>query len=291
MQRRWEEQLAGYVAASFRVLSLGNTASQLRPARQQARDRGDALFRRRARHRAAACRWASSSPSTCWPAASAAPVLRLAQIWQDFHQARLSVAAPRRHPQHAGRADLQPGARGAAGDPRRRRLRARDLPLSHRRAGDPARCELLRCRRARCSASSARRARARARSPSWCSGSTCPRAAACWSTASISRMVDLAWLRRQIGVVLQENVLFNRTIRENIALADPGMPMRARDRRGRARRRARLHPRAARGLRHDRRRARQHPLGRAAPAHRHRPRAGDQSAHPDLRRGDQRARL
>src|SRR6202041_4061530 len=28
MQRRWEEQLAGYVAASFRVLSLGNSASQ-----------------------------------------------------------------------------------------------------------------------------------------------------------------------------------------------------------------------------------------------------------------------
>jgi ATP-binding cassette, subfamily B, bacterial HlyB/CyaB len=28
MQRLWEEQLAGYVTASFRVLSLGNTASQ-----------------------------------------------------------------------------------------------------------------------------------------------------------------------------------------------------------------------------------------------------------------------
>jgi subfamily B ATP-binding cassette protein HlyB/CyaB len=28
MQRRWEEQLAAYVAASFRVLSLNNTASQ-----------------------------------------------------------------------------------------------------------------------------------------------------------------------------------------------------------------------------------------------------------------------
>ena len=38
-------------------------------------------------------------------------------------------------------------------------------------------------------------------------------------------MVDLAWLRRQIGVVLQENVLFNRSIRENIALADPALPM------------------------------------------------------------------
>jgi subfamily B ATP-binding cassette protein HlyB/CyaB len=38
-------------------------------------------------------------------------------------------------------------------------------------------------------------------------------------------MVDPAWLRRQIGVVLQENVLFNCTVRENIALADPAMPM------------------------------------------------------------------
>src|SRR5262249_2805313 len=38
-------------------------------------------------------------------------------------------------------------------------------------------------------------------------------------------MVDIAWLRRQIGVVLQENVLFNRSVRDNIALADPAMPM------------------------------------------------------------------
>lgn len=35
--------------------------------------------------------------------------------------------------------------------------------------------------------------------------------------------VDPAWLRRHIGVVLQENLLFNRTIHENIALANPAM--------------------------------------------------------------------
>jgi ABC-type bacteriocin/lantibiotic exporter with double-glycine peptidase domain len=38
-------------------------------------------------------------------------------------------------------------------------------------------------------------------------------------------MVDVAWLRRQIGVVLQENALFNRSVRENIALADPAASM------------------------------------------------------------------
>jgi subfamily B ATP-binding cassette protein HlyB/CyaB len=40
-------------------------------------------------------------------------------------------------------------------------------------------------------------------------------------------LVDPSWLRRQIGVVLQENLLFNRTIRENIALADPSLPTEA----------------------------------------------------------------
>ncbi|WP_447601014.1 type I secretion system permease/ATPase [Nitrospira sp. Nam80] len=37
--------------------------------------------------------------------------------------------------------------------------------------------------------------------------------------------VDPAWLRRQVGVVLQENFLFNRSVRDNIALSDPGIPM------------------------------------------------------------------
>jgi len=37
--------------------------------------------------------------------------------------------------------------------------------------------------------------------------------------------IDPAWLRRQIGVVLQENLLFNRSIRENIALTNPAMPL------------------------------------------------------------------
>lgn len=37
--------------------------------------------------------------------------------------------------------------------------------------------------------------------------------------------VDTAWLRRQIGVVLQENYLFNKSVRENIALTNPAISM------------------------------------------------------------------
>ncbi len=37
--------------------------------------------------------------------------------------------------------------------------------------------------------------------------------------------IDPAWLRRHVGVVLQENFLFNRSVRDNIALTDPGLPM------------------------------------------------------------------
>jgi subfamily B ATP-binding cassette protein HlyB/CyaB len=38
-------------------------------------------------------------------------------------------------------------------------------------------------------------------------------------------LIDAAQLRRQVGVVLQESLLFNRSVRENIAIADPACPI------------------------------------------------------------------
>ena len=38
-------------------------------------------------------------------------------------------------------------------------------------------------------------------------------------------MADIVWLRRQTGVVLQESTLFNKTIRDNIALTNPAADM------------------------------------------------------------------
>ena len=103
--------------------------------------------------------------------------------------------------------------------------------------------------------------------------------------------LDPGWLRRQIGVVLQENILFNRTIHENIALGDPAMPrvmvMQAARLAGADEFIAQL-PQGYDTMIEERGRE---PFRRPAPAHRHRPRARDQSAHSDPRRGDLGARL
>src|SRR5262249_43481465 len=91
MQRRWEEQLAGYVGASFRVLSLGNTASQVVQLISKIVTAAVLYFGARlviggnlSVGELVAFNILASRVS--------APVLRLAQIWQDFHQARLSIA-------------------------------------------------------------------------------------------------------------------------------------------------------------------------------------------------------
>ena len=186
MQRRWEEQLAGYVAASFRVLSLGNIASQAVQLVNKLVTAAILYF---------GAKLVIDGDLTVGELVAfnmlagrvSAPVLRLAQIWQDFHQARLSVERLGDILNTPAGADLQPGPRRAAGDPRRRHLRARRPSAT---ASTGRRCcttSACRSRPARWSASSAPRARARARSPSWSSASTCRRAGACWSTASISR--------------------------------------------------------------------------------------------------------
>ena len=291
MQRRWEEQLAGYVAASFRVLSLGNYGQPDRPVRQQAgRRRRCCIF---------GAKLVIDGDLTVGELVAfnmlagrvSAPVLRLAQLWQDFHQARLSVAAARRHPQHA-RPSRPTVRRAAALPPIRGDVAFEHVTFRYRIDGP----EVLHDVSFTVPAGQV----VGIVGPSGSGKSTLAKLVQRLYVPESGRvlvdgvdlaMVDPAWLRRQIGVVLQENVLFNRSVRDNIALADPGDADGAGDRRGQARRRARVHPRTAGRLRHHRRRARRAPVRRPAPAHRHRPRAGHRSAHPDLRRGDQRARL
>src|ERR1700686_2552087 len=91
MQRRWEEQLAGYVAASFRVLSLGNTSSQVVQLVSKLVTAGVLYFGAKLVI-AGSLSVGELVAFNILAGRVSAPVLRLAQIWQDFHQARLSVA-------------------------------------------------------------------------------------------------------------------------------------------------------------------------------------------------------
>ena len=152
------------------------------------------------------------------------PVLRLAQIWQDFHQARLSVLRL---------GDILNTTPEQTYGPARTRLPAirGDIRFDHvtfryRIDGQ----EVLR------DVSFAVPAGQMVGivGPSGSGKSTfaklvqrlyVPESGRVLVDGMDLAMADPAWLRRQIGVVMQESVLFNRSVRENIALADSAMPM------------------------------------------------------------------
>ena len=98
-------------------------------------------------------------------------------------------------------------------------------------------------------------------------------------------------LRAAIGIVPQDTVLFNDSIEYNIAYGRPGRDARRNRRRGAACSDPRLHRQHARGLRDGGRRARPQALRRREAARRDRAGGAQGAAHPDLRRGDLRARL
>src|SRR5262249_14424048 len=90
MQRRWDEQLAGYVRASFSVLSLGNWASQSVQLISKIVTALTLYFGAYAVINGA-LRVGELGAFNMLAGRVAQPILRLAQLWQDFHQARLSI--------------------------------------------------------------------------------------------------------------------------------------------------------------------------------------------------------
>ena len=223
MQRRWEEQLAGYVSASFRVISLGNAASQAVQLISKLVTAGTLYF--------GAMLVIDGSLSVGELVAFnmlsgrvVTPVLRLAQMWQDFHQARISIARL---------GDILNAQPEPSYNPTRAALPAVRGEITFEHVGFRYRidgAEVLHDVNFTVPAGQV----VGIVGPSGSGKSTLAKLMQRLYVPESGRvlvdgvdlsMVDTAWLRRQIGVVLQESVLFNRSVRDNISLADPGMPI------------------------------------------------------------------
>ena len=223
MQRRWEEQLAGYVKASFQVINLGNWASQ---GVQLVNKLATALL---LFFGAKAVMDGNMSVGelvafNMLAGRMAQPVLRLAQMWQDFHQARLSVARlgdilnTQPEPMFSTGKTALPDIRG--------KVSFEHVTFRYKVDGP----EILHDINLNIDEGQV----VGIVGPSGSGKSTLSKLVQRLYVPENGRvlvdgvdlaMVDVSWLRRQVGVVLQENVLFNRSIRDNIALSDPGMPI------------------------------------------------------------------
>jgi len=223
LQRRWEEQLAGHVQASFRAGHLGNLAGQCAGLVNKI---GTVMIIW------LGARLVIDGQLTVGQLIAfnmlamrvSGPTLRIVQLWQEFQQAGLSLRrlgdlmnAPC-EPGHNANRLHPPSLRGEVHlDQVRFRYRPEgpdvlDGLTLHIKPGEVIGI----VGRSGSGKSTLARLLLRLYAP----------------TAGRIRLdgldlavVDPEWLRRRIGVVTQEARLFNRSVRENIALADPALPV------------------------------------------------------------------
>ncbi|NWA05928.1 type I secretion system permease/ATPase [Pseudomonas gingeri] len=221
MQRRWEEQLAAYVSSAFKASNLSSSANQVASLISKLTTAALLWFGARlviggdlSVGELIAFNMLSGRVS--------GPILRLAQLWQDFQQVRLSMARlgdildnKAESGASAGQASMPP-VKGEV---------VFDRVVFRYRADGP---EILRGLSLTAQAGSV----IGIVGPSGSGKSTltkliqrlyAPERGRVLIDGMDLSVLDPASLRRQIGVVLQENMLFKGTVRDNIAFASPGM--------------------------------------------------------------------
>ena len=222
MARRWDQQLAAYVSASFRTHTLASAAHE-----------GVNLIGKLV---SAALLWFGAHAVmegqltvgmfvafTMFANRVAQPVMRIAQMWTDFQQTGLSIrrladildtptelATPQAAP--------LPALRGA--------IRFDQVRFRYRPDGMPALDDItLDIAAGETVGIVGRSGSGKSTLSKLVQRLYSPQQGRVLVDGIDLALVDVAQLRRQIGVVLQDNHLFARTVRENIAIADPAAPL------------------------------------------------------------------
>jgi subfamily B ATP-binding cassette protein HlyB/CyaB len=219
--KKWEMQLAAYVAAGFRVTHLGNIGQQLIQYIGKLVSLATLLL---------GAKLVIDGRLTVGELIAfnmmsqhvAGPVLRLAQLWQDFQQVGISMS--RLGDILNSRTEL-PASRQALhvvkGD-----IRFENIRFRYRPDGPPVLDDVsIEIQAGQVVGIVGRSGSGKSTLTKLLQRLYLPEHGAVRIDGIDLALADPAWLRRQVGVVLQENLLFNRTIRENIALTDPGAPL------------------------------------------------------------------
>lgn len=223
MQKKLEDHLSSYVHASFRSQNLNNVANQVAGLVNKLMTLGIIWW---GAHLVIASELTVGQLVAFNMLAGrvSSPILKLVQLWQDFQQAGISLArlgdilnTPREPGFNPNRSRL-PTLQGA--------VTLDHIRFRYRPDGSVVLDDLsLHCKPGEVIGIVGRSGSGKSTITKLIQRLYIPESGRVLIDGVDLSMIDTTWLRQQIGVVLQENFLFNRTIRENIALANPALQM------------------------------------------------------------------
>jgi subfamily B ATP-binding cassette protein HlyB/CyaB len=224
LAKRWDDQLAAYVSASFRTQSLASYGHE-----------GINLIGKLV---GAATLWYGARlvmdqqltvgqfvAFNMFAQRVAQPIMRMAQLWTDFQQTGISMA--RLGDILNTRTEVPPAA-AAQLPPLRGRIQFDGVSFRYRSEAPPVLHGLsLDVRPGEVIGIVGRSGSGKSTLTKLVQRLYTPEQGRVLVDGIDISLIDAAQLRRQIGVVLQENLLFNRSMRENIAITDPAAPIEA----------------------------------------------------------------